>query len=254
MKFKEELKVGSNVRLRLLNRRGGDVVEERESHNIFVNYGREWISELIAYQSGYTAFRGDRINYVAVGIGGYQQTLSTATIRSLGYAGYADDWDYGDYGGGYPSDPSELVYGGEGGTGTADPSQTDSDPAVTGLEYPVQITSLNYYDEIAKPATFPEAGTVRFTAVLGYTDVSYGAYASVPLSEIGLFTASATEGVTNTAHPPLDATLQLGDFPPASGNYYPPAGTRYMVAYNTFPPLSKTSAFVLQVDWELRFS
>ena len=196
MRFKDKIKVGSNVRLRLLDRPHGDIVDERQSHNIFVAYGREWISELIAYQTAFTEFRGDRINYVAVGIGGYQQTNSTTYIRSLGYAGYADDWDYG----GAPVNPGDLTQGGEGGTGTTDPLQTDSDPAVTGLEYPVQITSLNYYDEVAKPATFPEAGTVRFTAVLGYTDVSYGAYASVPLSEIGLFTASATEGVTNTAH------------------------------------------------------
>jgi len=27
-----------------------------------------------------------------------------------------------------------------------------------------------------------------------------------------------------------------------------------MVAYNTFDTLSKTSAFVLQFDWEIRFS
>ena len=94
MRFKEDIKVGSNVRLRLLDRVGGRIIGERESHNIFVNYGREWISELIAYQTGYTPFRGDRIQYVGVGIGGTQQTNSSAYIRSLGYAGYADDWDY----------------------------------------------------------------------------------------------------------------------------------------------------------------
>ena len=250
MRFKDDIKVGSNVRLRLLSRPNGEVVDERESHNIFVNYGREWISELVAYDTAFTAFRSDRINYVAVGIGGVQQTNTTAFVRGLGYAGYADDWDYG----GAPVNPGDLTQGGEGGTGTADPAQTDSDPTVTGLEYPVQINSLNYYDTVKKPATFPEAGTVRLTAVLGYTDVSYGSYTSVPLSEIGLFTASATEGVTNTAYPPLDATEQRGDYPPTSGDYFPPAGTRYMVAYNTFPTLTKTSAFVLQVDWELRFS
>lgn len=190
MRLKEDIKVGSNIRLRLLDELGGNLIDERESHNIFVNYGREWLSELAAYNTAFTAFRNDRINYVAVGIGGTQQTLTATAVRALGYAGYADDWDYG----GTPVNPGDLTQGGEGGTGTADALQGDSDPTVTGLEYPVQITSLNYYDTVKKPATFPEAGIVRYTAVLGYTDVSYGSYTEVPLSEIGLFTASATEG------------------------------------------------------------
>jgi len=244
MRFKENIKVGSNVRLRLLDEPGGKIFDQRESHNIFVDYGREWISEIIAYDTALTPFRGDRVRYVAVGIGGTSQTMPSATIRTAGYAGFADDWDYVG---------SNLSTGGTGGTGTADPVQTDQDPIVTGLEYPVQMTDQNYYDEVKQPASFPEAGVVRFTAVLGYSDVSYGSFTTVPISEVGLFSGSATEGVQNTNYPPLDAAEQrdpTGAGPP----YYPPVGTRFMIAYNTFSTLNKTNAFVLQIDWELRFS
>jgi hypothetical protein len=249
MRFREDIKIGSNVRLRLLDKPGGDVVEQRESHNIFTDYGREWISELSAYDASLVPFRGDRIRWVGVGIGGDSQSLTYTAVQALGYGGFADDWQYG----GYPGS-EDLTRGGEGGTGGVGPSQNDTTPSVTGLEYPVQMTSQNYYDEVKQPASFPEAGIVRFTAVLGYTDVSYGSYASVPMSEIGLFTGSATEGVTDRQMPPLDSAKSRGPYPPATTDYYPPVGTRFMVAYNTFPTLTKTSAFVLQVDWELRFS
>lgn len=249
MRFRDEIKVGSNVRLRLMDEPGGRIVEERESHNIFVNYGREWISELIAWDTSMVQFRGDRIRFVAVGIGGTSQSMTMANVQALGYNGFADYWDY-------DSPFTSLSTGGlatGNTTGTTGPVQTDQDPLVTGLEYPVQMTDQDYYDEVKMPASFPEAGIVRFTAVLGYNDVSFGAFTTVPLSEIGLFTGSTTEGVTDQSMPPLDATEQrdpTGAGPP----YYPPIGTRYMVAYNTFPTLSKTNAFVLQVDWELRFS
>lgn len=249
MGYEDNIKVGSNVRLRLLDQPGGSIVEERESHNIFLNYGREWISELAAYDASLTPFRGDRVRFVGVGIGGTDQTMAYTAVQSMGYSGFADDWQFG----GYPGS-EDLSKGGEGGTGTAGPTQTDSDPTVTGLEYPVQMTDQDYYEEVKMPASFPEAGIVRYTAVLGYADVSYGSYTAVPLSEVGLFTGSVTEGVVNQEYPPLDATESRGPYPPASSNYYPPIGTRFMIAYNTFATLTKTSAFVLQIDWELRFS
>lgn len=260
MRFREEIKVGSNVRLRLLDKPGGRVVEQRESHNIFVNYGREWIAELTAYETTLTPFREDRIRYMSVGIGGTAQQLSVSAIQGLGYNGYLYDgsgnntWDYA-------SPFTTLDTGGYATgntTGVTGAVQTDQDADVTGLEYPVQIaaptaSTPSYYNEVKAPTSFPTAGIVRFTGVLGYSDVSFGAATSVPLSEIGLFTGSASEGVTDTVQPPLDSNEQRD--PTAGGPpFYPAIGTRYMVAYNTFSTLSKTNAFVLQVDWELRFS
>ena len=198
--------VESNVRLTLRDEPDGKIRDERRSHNLFVNYGREWISELISLNTGPAAFRSDHIHYFAFGIGGTKQLLSPAIIQGM-YAGWS---------------------------GFTTPVQTNTDPTVTGLEFPVEIDTSVYYDPIALPATFPEAGTSRYSAILGYLEVSYsGGPGSIPLTEIGMF----TEGVADLSVSPVAA---------------PPE--RFMVAYNTFDVLSKTSDFVLQVDWELRFS
>jgi hypothetical protein len=200
------IKVSHNVEITLRERPHGRIVQRRKKHNIFLNYGREWLAELIALNTFSTPFRSDRIRYMGYGIGGTSQLLSVPTIQALypGWAGYTT------------------------------PVQTDTDPTVTGLEYPVEVLASDYYDDVSQPATFPAAGIVRFTSVVGYNEISYpGGPTSVPLSEIGLF----TESVPSQATPPLSA---------------PPE--RYMVAYNTFDTLSKTSAYVLQIDWELRFS
>lgn len=195
-----------NVHITLRDKPHGRIVEERKTHNIFLNYGREWLSELVALDASGATFRTDRIRYMAFGIGGTRQLLSVSTIQSL-YGGWS---------------------------GYTTPTQTDTDPTVTGLEYPVEVTGSDYYDDVKQPATFPEAGIVRFTSIAGYYEISYIAGpTSVPLSEIGLF----TEGVTDQSVSPEAA---------------PPE--RYMVAYNTFDTLSKTQDYVLQVDWELRFS
>ena len=195
-----------NVHVTLREKPHGRIIKGRRGHNIFLNYGREWLSELTSLDVGGVPFRSDRIRYVAFGIGGTSQRFSVATIQAL-YGGWV----------GYTA-----------------PTQKDTDPTVTGLEYPVEILLNDYYDDIKQPATFPQAGIVRYTAIVGYNEISYpGGPTSVPLSEIGLF----TEGVTDQTVKPVAA---------------PPE--RYMVAYNTFDTLSKTSSYVLQVDWELRYS
>lgn len=195
-----------NVDITLREKPHGKIVQRRRTHNIFLNYGREWLSELSSLDAGGVPFRSDRIRYMALGIGGTSQLLSVATIQAL-YSGWS--------------------------TYTT-PVQTDIDPTVTGLEYPVEILSGDYYDDVSQPATFPQAGIARYTVIAGYNEISYpGGPPSVPLSEIGLF----TEAVPNQATAPVAA---------------PPE--RYMVAYNTFDTLSKTPSFVLQIDWELRYS
>ncbi len=231
------VKVGSNVHLTLRDKPGGRIVEERHSHNIFLDYGREWLSELVGLNTGFVPFRNDRVRYMGFGIGGTSQLIDSGTIRST-WAGFPDAWDY--------TNPLDLTTGGYGGAGVGNPTQTDTDPVVTGLEYPVQVTSADYYDSVLAPAGFPEAGAIRFTAVLGYNEVSFGSAVSVPISEIGLF----TESILSQDTPPLPEDRVVT--PPVPPN--PDAGVRYMIAYNTFDTLSKTSAFVLQVDWELRFA
>jgi len=212
----------SNVRIRLIDPKTGRVAEERTSHNIFVDYGRDWLAHLCSYDTGYTHFREDRPRYMAFGIGGTSQLIAPAVIRAAhaAWAGFTDDWAI----------PAP-------GAGTTGPLQTDVDPTITAMEWPVEVTLGNYYDPISAPATFPATGIVRFTSVLGINEVSFGAYASVPLSEIALITSGI---VGSTANPPV-----IHGALPAE---------KFMVAYNTFDTISKTSAFVLQADWELRFS
>lgn len=214
------IKVFSNVYLKAKDK-GGKVVEERDSHNIFLDYGRDWIAHLVGIDTG-SYFRTDRIAYMAFGIGGTAQMVSASTIRDplvYNYPGYPNDW--------------------VGGVGSGNPQQTDVDPSVIGLEWPVQVTLGDYFNLISQPNTFPgTVGVIRFTSVLGLNEVSFGAFASVPLSEIGLFTEGYPTALDTTSPPTTAVT-------PAE---------KFMVAYNTFDTLSKTNLFYLEVDWELRFS
>lgn len=222
------IKLVSNVHLKLKDPKDGRVVEKRDSHNIFLNYGRDWLAHLVGLDAGGAYFRSDRIKLMAFGIGGTAQQIASDTIR-----GTTPGSPYA-----YPGFPNDWI----GGAGSGDPVQTDVDPAITALEWPVEVTTTpgpvsDYYDLISQPNTFPgTVGVIRFTAVLGLTEVSFGAHPSVPLSEIGLF----TESVTDETIPPVVAAGLPAE--------------KYMVAYNTFDTLSKTTSFVLEVDWELRFS
>lgn len=216
------IKIESNVVLTARNKRG-KIVERRDSHNIFLDYGRDWIAHLVGLDTAGAFFREDRIKYMAFGIGGTAQKIASADIRNpaiYNYPGYPNDW--------------------VGGAGSGDPTQTDVDPSVTALEWPVLVSTNNYFDLCSQPHTFPgTVGVIRFTSVLGLNEVSFGGYPSVPLSEIGLFTAGDPTALDTTQAPVIAAGL------PAE---------KFMVAYNTFDTLSKTTLFYLEVDWELRFS
>ena len=74
------------------------------------------------------------------------------------------------------------------------------------------------------PPDHPLATQAVFTRVFTQVEVSYSPYITVPLSEIGLFTAAA------------DPEFYLGN----------------PVAYDTFDTISKTSAVELEVEWTIR--
>ena len=75
--FDATIQVESNLRLALLD--GNTVVDERIGHNIFLNLGREWLAQLIAYQSfsPLIPYRDDRVKYMGVGIGGLDNSFRT---------------------------------------------------------------------------------------------------------------------------------------------------------------------------------
>lgn len=208
---KDDIEVRSN--LFLTARERGKIVARREGHNIWLNLGREYLAQLIAYASftPLTPERNDRVRYMGLGIGGSRQIApGVANASPLGGASPPNDY-----------------------AGTN--SQTDEDPTVTRLERPVRVSGSNtpypglagdaWLGQVQAPATHPTATQVTFIRLFTQLDVSYGTYLSVPLSEVMLFTSAANPNVYNNTG----------------------------IAYDTFDTLSKTLAFELEVAWTVRF-
>lgn len=172
MRIRDVIEVKQN--LHIVMRERGKIVQRRDGHNIFVNLGREWLTELIAYRSFSpdTPFREDRIRYMGFGIGGTRQlALPTAN-----------------------ADPLLTVYPGTN-------VQTDTDPAVSRLERPVRVSGSTtatpgtsgdvWVGLVQTPPLFPSGTSVTFRRLFDSLEVSYGIFTSVPMSEIGLFTEAA---------------------------------------------------------------
>lgn len=206
MRFNDKIEVKQN--LSLIMRERGKIVARRDGHNIWLDLGSEYLAQLISYAtfSPTTPMRDDRIRYMGVGIGGNrQQMLSIANAA-----------------------PYSVSYPGSN-------AQTDSNAAVVRLERPVRVTggATTYpggagdvwLGQVQAPPEFPIAKQVKFSRIFTSSDVSYGTFPSVPLSEVGLFTAQANPNTYNNT----------------------------MVAYDTFDTISKTSAFELEVNWTIRF-
>lgn len=216
MRFNEDIEVKQNIWMTARER--GKIVGRRETHNIFVDLGREWLSRLIAYQS-YTpdvAERNDRVRYMGFGIGGTRQ-LQLPTANSAPIGG--------------PGQP----YAAGGASGVGANSQTDLDRSVSTLERPVRVSGGSsaypgsggdfWLGQIQAPAEHPSGTSVLFRRMFLQTEVSYAPFFSVPISEIGLFTSAADPGFyLNT-----------------------------LIAYDTFDTLSKTSAISIEVEWKFSF-
>lgn len=206
MRLIDDIEVRQN--LIITARERGKIVARRKGHNIFLDLGREWLAHLISLSSlnPDVAERSDRVKYMAVGIGGTRQ-LALAAANAAPYG---------------------TIY-----VGTN--AQTDVDPTVTVLERPVRVSgSEQMYPGIAgdawvgavqAPPVHTQTTEVTFRRLFGPTDVSYGSFSSVPLSEVGLLTSAADpQNYLNT-----------------------------LVAYDTFDTLSKTGAVELEFVWTLKF-
>lgn len=213
MHLREGIPVRSNLFLTFRER--GKIVARRQGHNIWLNLGREYLASLICYSSYTGTFpmavgvpeRNDRIQYMGFGIGGTRQ-LAPGIANSA---------------------PLTPAYAGTN-------LQTDTDPTVTGLERPVRISgasdSYPYADpsniwlgQVQAPVVHPTATASQFSRLFSTTEISYTPFLSVPLSEVGLFTGSASPTIYNNN----------------------------AIAYDTFDAISKTNAFSLEVDWTIRF-
>lgn len=216
MKFNEDILVSHN--LKITARERGKIVDRRETHNIFLDLGREWLTQLIAYQSFSpdTYQNDDRVRYIGFGIGGTRQVAPTV----------ADALPIGGSGGAYEANSA---------TGIGGNTQSDTNRAVTRLERPVRVSGgyAPYPGEgtdvwvgrIQAPVEHLSATSATFRRVFTGVEISYAPFISVPLSEAMLFTSSA------------------------SPNFYLNTG----IAYDTFDTLSKTSAIAIEVEWTFNF-
>jgi len=218
MKLNDPIEVRSNIEL--LVRERGKLVQREESHNIVTNIGRQFLAEVITPATlgpgpAFTRTQDQVVRYIGFGMGGNRQSSADATLPPY-------DTDY---------------------PGTN--AQTDVDLTVSGLERPVAVSgTINtpgvpspgvWMKEIAAPGTFPLATSTRFITEFTALDINFGTYASVPLSEIGLYRGDADVTAPNGAPGPY----------PGSGGL--------ILAYDTFNTVHKTGLFSIEVRWEFRF-
>jgi hypothetical protein len=209
MKLQETISVRNNLRITIRER--GKIAARREGHNIWLDLGREYLASLIALASygPDTPERNDRVKYMGFGIGGTRQVAPGVANAAPLVSAY----------------PGTNV-------------QTDLQPAVTTLERPVRISGSTtipsspysgsdvWLGTIQAPPIHGTATEVTFRRLFSQTEISYSSYATVPLSEIMLFTSAAN---------PIGNPFNTG------------------IAYDTFDTISKTGAFELEAEWTVRF-
>lgn len=227
--FRDRIEVRTNVKI--IGRERGKKVPSlcRETHNIWVNFGRQYLAEVVSPSDNtFTAHYNDSpvrvTRYMGLGIGGDSQLVDIATTYP------AMDADY----------PGGNTY-------------TDELLTAAWLERPVKVsgtaggsgTSGVWGSSVTAPPTF--SGTpitkVSFDTLFDGPDLHLsGGYPSVPLSEVGLFLSNET------------MTLNSEDVYDYGTPPYINTSTRQkLVAYNTFDTISKTPSVALEIYWELQF-
>lgn len=204
----------------IIHRQGGKTVETREGHNVFPDIGREWLAKLVSL----TAHDPDvgetdlRIKYMGLGIGSILQ---------------ADPYLYTTE---YPpgSDPNATA-------GNEYNKSYPIGPPITTLERPVRISGgvLPYPgvggDVWLRGPTAPDFIIVHPTPYSTeyhaffdgtISELCYGPFVMMPLSEAGLFLSSAT-----TPGEPYNT----------------------LVAYYSFVTIPMTAASELEIVWTVNF-
>ncbi len=218
MNFVDRVPFSSNVTV-LKKTRDGEVVDRRDSHNVFIDTGRKWLRQLVGVYSYSGIAHGGDINMTGDdGPDGDSVAVGGKTYRpryiGLGVGGVLQS----------------ITPPGKG-------AQIEEGPIVT-LESPVLVyddvwlQQVLPQDDISDEEIYPTDYSIRFRAVYDLTEVSFANQVmdlgtDVPISEIGLFTSEADRGI-------------------------PPDGDG-LIAYNIFKPISKSPNFVLEIAWELRF-
>jgi hypothetical protein len=189
--------------------RGKRRVLHNRTHNIVVNNGRQFIVENLsasAFGVGtFTRAQNSVVRYMGLGIGGNRQAAPEASTAPLSSA--------------YPT--------GYAGTN----AQTDIDLTVSRLERPVKATPSLWLKQVAAPATYPSAKSVTWSCLFDAADLNLTPIASMPVSEIGLYSSAANPALPNGG----------------AGAY--PGTTSAMVAYDNFFHLYKTGFWSLLARW-----
>ena len=227
MNFSEGIHVRSNFKI--TTRERGKIIPKHchESHNIWVNLGREFLPQVVSPSAGFSGHVLDTfIGYMSFGIGGNKQIVGVDTM----YPDLATDY------------PGQNTY-------------DKGNALITYLERPIMITGISgpsgsgsWAIPVAAPPTFifvPGVGysTVEYTSVVTDTMMNLsGAHPSVPISEAGLVLYNQVPTQPSTAFYDYSS-------PPAYINPSRPT----IVAYNNFGTITKTTDIVLEVQWQLQF-
>ena len=212
--LKDQIAVESNVRLRAYE--NGVMVDERESHNVLTNIGRNWLRDLVGF-----------VDFAGLALGGFASPASRTDARAT-YIAFG-------VGGVLSSDPT--IYN----------ATQEELVTVTALEDYVKISDApNVYMKAVENQTTGSDSIVgsyaiRFITTILESEISFATNVSksgglavgtnVPVSEAGLYLSGA------------DPSIDLDTAP----------NTTRCVAYNQFDPIAVTPNIVLRTEWELRF-
>lgn len=192
------------------------LIDQRQSHNVMTNTGRNWLSRLVGASDYSTtpplAHTTDKVAYVGLGCGGALQTDPLL-----------------------PKSQTELVT-----------VEALEDPIPFSVASNVSTYLKKVNDQNANSSVyFPGSFRSRFIIDVAETEISYtgsttsvsnvNVGTSVPISEAGLYLSSA--------QPTWDGGSLGAD----------PSGPNSLVCYNIFDPIFVTPNVVLRVEWELRF-
>lgn len=202
-------------------RERGKLAYNWEGHNTWTTFGREYLSDLLAFASygPDTPLTSERIKHMQFGIGGVQQGSIPGGVATAYPAGF---------------DPNAT-------TGNEYDHTYPTNPPINTLERPVRLSGgTNPYN--TAPGTdvwltsssmpkffvgFPNSTSVSFKYFIRGMDgdISYGSLTQVPVSEAGLVLSS---GNINTAY-------------------------NSVVAYVDFTPLQITASIEAEVTWIVGF-
>ncbi len=219
----------NNVLINVYER--GELAEQREGHNVWVDRGRQYLAEMVGYSSytGPVAERSDRIRYMGLGIGGSRQNRNDLTDS----APLSTSYPAGE-------DPNAT-------TGSTYRKEYPISPLITTLERPIRITGgTNPYSSAAPtdvwlidtPDLFFTHQSLYEVTVHGFVDCSagqviYGPWSSMPISEMALFT---------------DESGALAPVVAKSFPYSP------LVAYFSFDTILLNVNSAVEVIWRVRFA